>query len=68
MSEDELEIDSPKLKKFIIVYTKHSALNLGQLARDMYYFFDHPKAEKLAKEGSLPYRIHSLQPEVLCGA
>jgi len=33
-------------------YARHAALNLGQAARDVRYFFNHPDADKIAPEGT----------------
>lgn len=33
-------------------YLQHSALNLGQAARDARYFYEHPDADKVAKPGT----------------
>jgi hypothetical protein len=40
-------------RSFSEEYIKHTALNLGQLARDFRYFYYHPDADKAAKEGFL---------------
>ena len=33
-------------------YLKHSALNLGQAARDARYFYEHPDADKMGRPGT----------------
>ncbi|WP_413288283.1 hypothetical protein [Bdellovibrio sp. HCB337] len=46
-------------RSFTEEYLKHTALNLGQLARDFRYFYYHPDADKVAKEGSLRHYVYS---------
>jgi len=63
------------MKQFFRDYAKHTALNLGQAARDLRFFYYHPGADKLAKEGSLrhaalsaPRRTKSLANNLLFSA
>ncbi len=41
-------------------YWKHTALNLGQVARDLRYFYYHPEADKVAQEGSAKHYVASV--------
>jgi len=45
--------------KYLKRYIGHSALNLGQAAKDAKYFLDHPHADKVAKQGTLKHKISS---------
>ena len=38
--------------RFLLEYWKHTALNIGQVARDFRYFYYHPAADKIANDGS----------------
>jgi hypothetical protein len=40
-------------------YWKHTALNLGQAVRDLRYFYYHPDADKIAKEGTAKHYAYS---------
>lgn len=40
-------------------YWKHTALNLGQVVRDLRYFYYHPDADKIAAEGTLKHYSYS---------
>ena len=40
------------MKSVVEEYWKHTALNLGQAARDVRYFYYHPEADRIATEGS----------------
>ena len=46
--------------KALFAYLNHSALNLGQAARDVRYFFDHPQADKVGKQGSGKHIVSSM--------
>ena len=45
-------------------YAKHSALNLGQVAHGLRYFYSHPDMDRLAPRGSLGHFRRSLQLRV----
>lgn len=60
---------------FATAYANHSALNLGQAARDVRYFYEHPDADKIAPHGtalhvasSVASRIPSLASNLYYGA
>ena len=52
------------MNAFLDEYWKHAALNLGHVARDVRYFYYHPKADKIAKEGTLKHYVHSFARRV----
>lgn len=45
-------------------YLQHSALNLGQAARDVRYFYEHPDADKVAKPGTALHVAASVSSRV----
>ena len=45
-------------------YLQHSALNLGQAARDVRYFYEHPDADKVAKPGTAMHVLSSATSRV----
>lgn len=46
--------------RLIEEYWKHTALNLGQAARDIRYFYNHPDAGRFADEGSVKHVSYSM--------
>lgn len=46
-------------KNWLDEYWKHTALNLGQAARDLRYFSSHPDADSFAPEGCIRHRLLS---------
>lgn len=56
--------DLPRLSDtqihYINEYMRHAALNLGQAARDLRYFINHPHADKVALPGSFRHILASL--------
>ena len=68
-------LQTKKGKTFATAYANHSALNLGQAARDVRYFYEHPDADKIAPHGtplhvasSVASRIPSLASNLYYGA
>lgn len=53
--------DLPTIKEagFFRDYAGHSALNLGQAARDLRYFFNHLNADRIAAQGTLMHAASS---------
>lgn len=47
-------------KAVVEEYLKHTALNLGQVARDVRYFYYHPDVDQIATEGTLKHYSHSV--------
>jgi hypothetical protein len=47
------------VRKVMREYLNHSALNAGQAARDVAYFFDHPHANAVAATGTMKHRLAS---------
>lgn len=63
------------MSRFLRDYAKHTALYLGQAARDLRFFYYHPAADKQATEGSFrhaaisaPLRVRSLANNLLFSA
>ena len=48
------------MKELLREYSAHTALNLGQAARDLRFFYYHPGADELAVEGSPAHMLRSL--------
>lgn len=48
------------MKNFLREYSAHTALNLGQAARDFRFFYYHPSVNALAPEESVKHKLLSL--------
>lgn len=58
------KIAEATLKERAKEYYKHMALNLGQAAKDVRYFYDHPDADKMGPPGSAKHIASSITQRI----
>ena len=49
------------MSKWIEEYAKHAALNFGQASQGLRYLLTHPKADRIAKRGTIRHMLLSLK-------